>query len=521
MLTVTVGSSVTIPYHLVAAQSSAMQNSVGNCNTINADVAHQVSRPSVPTAGVGVQNGPLAVAVDNKTNTAYVANSASNTVSVIGSTGRILANISVGIFPISAVFQPATNLVYVANRDSNSISVIDTLTNHVVNTIVLGTARPYLYSLNQRFPSNYPSSIVLDGKVLYVFHDYNLTAIDTDYGTRTDITFPTSKTFGRFLPLGPMAVNTHTDKVYILGTAGQMAVIPVGGLIPYPAAYPSMISIINVSTDDVQSVAVNPRTNMVYVSSGDGVIVVKGTDHFFPSLRGTDMPICKISIPEGFYGSTIESMVVNPNNNTVYAIAWDGKVYVIDGTSNTLVKGVGLSVYPTPTPSLPVYRRQLAFNSNTNMLYVPNEASDTVSIIDGKTNSGLVGVTFEVTPKESGIIFCNGHKVDNIVFYDDNIKLSCIAKAKHWPFTYWSIIPPIWFDSWSGNLPSPDSVKDYNIITFTPTQLKFGTLVANFNVLSDAYITTILAIAIPAAGALILKYSPLRDWFSRLRRNKN
>jgi hypothetical protein len=46
-------------------------------------------------------------------------------------------------------------------------------------------------------------------------------------------------------------------------------------------------------------------------------------------------------------------------------------------------------------------------------------------------------------------------------------------------------------------------------------------VVANFNVLSDAYITTILAIAIPAAGGLILKYSPLRDWFSQMRRNKN
>jgi YVTN family beta-propeller protein len=133
MLTVTVGSSVAIPYNLVAAQLPGMQNpqSVRNCNATNANIAHQVSH--VPIAGAGVQNGPLAVAVDNKTNTVYVANSRSNTVSVIGPTGRILANISVGFFPISAVFQPETNLVYVANRDSNSISVIDTLTNHVAN----------------------------------------------------------------------------------------------------------------------------------------------------------------------------------------------------------------------------------------------------------------------------------------------------------------------------------------------------------------------------------------------------
>jgi YVTN family beta-propeller protein len=194
MLTVTVGSSVTIPYHLVAAQSSTVQHSVGNCNATNADIEHRESRASVPIAGIGVQNAPLAVAVDNKTNTAYVANSRSNTVSVIGPTGRILDNISVGIFPNSAVFQPATDLVYVANRDSNSISVIDTLTNHVVNTIVLGSPR---YSLNHELTQmlDVPSSIVLDGKVLYALHNTTanpvLTAIDTDSGARTNITFPT------------------------------------------------------------------------------------------------------------------------------------------------------------------------------------------------------------------------------------------------------------------------------------------------------------------------------------------
>jgi hypothetical protein len=40
-------------------------------------------------------------------------------------------------------------------------------------------------------------------------------------------------------------------------------------------------------------------------------------------------------------------------------------------------------------------------------------------------------------------------------------------------------------------------------------------------VIKKSLFTTILVIAIPAAGALILKYSPLRDWYSRLRRNKN
>jgi YVTN family beta-propeller protein len=131
-----------IPWHIIAA-SCTQHFSAGNCSkALNAGTAHQVNRPSIPVAGLGMLNGQLSVDVDNKTNVVYVTNSASNTVSVIAPTGRILANISVGIahFPFSITFDPVTNLVYVASLRSTPIRVIDTVTNRVVSEYNVGAA---------------------------------------------------------------------------------------------------------------------------------------------------------------------------------------------------------------------------------------------------------------------------------------------------------------------------------------------------------------------------------------------
>jgi hypothetical protein len=86
ILTVAVTSCMMILCQMVgvAAQRYTVlqHDSFGNChNMINSDILQEVSRPSIREAGLNVQNGPLTVAIDNKTNVAYVANSASNTVS--------------------------------------------------------------------------------------------------------------------------------------------------------------------------------------------------------------------------------------------------------------------------------------------------------------------------------------------------------------------------------------------------------------------------------------------------------
>ena len=87
----------------------------------------------VVTARVG--RSPLAVAVDERTDTVYVVNGGSNTVSVVNGARcnarvtfgcrRPNATIRVGEMPDAAAFNPATRTLYVGNLAGGSISVIN------------------------------------------------------------------------------------------------------------------------------------------------------------------------------------------------------------------------------------------------------------------------------------------------------------------------------------------------------------------------------------------------------------
>jgi YVTN family beta-propeller protein len=78
------------------------------------------------------------VAVNPATNTAYVTNYGSGTVSVIDeATNTVTANIAVGSGPTGVAVNPATNTAYVTNYGSGTVSVIDEATNTVTATIPL------------------------------------------------------------------------------------------------------------------------------------------------------------------------------------------------------------------------------------------------------------------------------------------------------------------------------------------------------------------------------------------------
>jgi YVTN family beta-propeller protein len=70
---------------------------------------------------------------------AYVANTFSNTVSVIDTTtNTVIATIPVGLGPFDIAATPDGNRVYVTNQSSSTVSVIDAVTNTVVDTIPVG-----------------------------------------------------------------------------------------------------------------------------------------------------------------------------------------------------------------------------------------------------------------------------------------------------------------------------------------------------------------------------------------------
>jgi YVTN family beta-propeller protein len=77
------------------------------------------------TIPVGTYISPLEVAVNPKTNTAYVTNSHGDTVSVIsGRTNTVTATIPVHYYPFGIATDPKTNTAYVAGNFSSTVVVL-------------------------------------------------------------------------------------------------------------------------------------------------------------------------------------------------------------------------------------------------------------------------------------------------------------------------------------------------------------------------------------------------------------
>ena len=88
------------------------------------------------TSTFPVGNGPVALALNAVTDRLYVANQASNTVSVVDpTTNSVLATIAVGKAPSAIAVNTRTNTIYVADRDSRDIAVIDGTSNTLIATV--------------------------------------------------------------------------------------------------------------------------------------------------------------------------------------------------------------------------------------------------------------------------------------------------------------------------------------------------------------------------------------------------
>src|SRR5204863_4678511 len=80
----------------------------------------------VEPATVRVGINPQFLAVDETTHTLYVANSGSDSISVIdGRTGRVKGSIAVGPIPFTLAVNPVTHAVFLSVLRAQSVSVID------------------------------------------------------------------------------------------------------------------------------------------------------------------------------------------------------------------------------------------------------------------------------------------------------------------------------------------------------------------------------------------------------------
>jgi YVTN family beta-propeller protein len=139
-------------------------NTVSVLNTDNDTITRTIALPP--------RSRPIDVAVNPNGRYLYTADGGSNRVSVLDTrTKRVVASVRVGTQPLSVATAPDGKTVYAANSGSGDVSVIDARTNRVVRAIPTG-----------RFPSGV--AVTPDGASVYVTNELSgVTVINAGNGT--------------------------------------------------------------------------------------------------------------------------------------------------------------------------------------------------------------------------------------------------------------------------------------------------------------------------------------------------
>jgi len=307
------------------------------CNASTSSGCRQ--RLTAVTAGVD----PIGIAVDRRTGTLYVAN-ASGTVAVVdgrrcnaADTSRCVdrpATVRVGPNPQFLAVDEKMHTVYVANSGSDTVSVIDT-------------------------------------RVCYARHTGGCKVVATVRAGTQPFT---------------LAVNDATGTLYVadLG-AGTVSVLDastcnatdVSGCGRRPAT-------IRVG-DFPGGIALDSRTNTVYVTGQvtDDVWVIDGKSCNARHAGGCARPPARVAAGAGARG-----IALNEKTDTVYvANTAAGTVSVIDGSTCNASVSSGCR-QAAPQAPVGISPRRVVVDEVTNTVYVTNAGSDSVTMLNGRTCNG-------------------------------------------------------------------------------------------------------------------------------------
>jgi YVTN family beta-propeller protein len=131
-------------------------------------------------------------------------------------------------------------------------------------------------------------------------------------------------------------------------------------------------------------VAVNPRTDTIYVTGGFGN---PGQPFALTVINGrANKVVATVRLPKA-----PAEVAVNPRTNTAYVVYAANKVAVIDGQTNKIVATVAVGAESGEA-------RGIAADPRSNLIYVTNPNSDTVSVINGQTNKIVASVPVGRSP---------------------------------------------------------------------------------------------------------------------------
>lgn len=311
------------------------------------------------TINLGSPNFPEDVAVDPTNNTVYVANTDTDSVSVInGNTNAVVATIAVGVSPTSVAVDPGTRTAYVANYSSDSVSVINTVTRAVVATVGVGIA-PLALEVDTATHTVYVGNRL--GSSLSVIDGYTRKVSTVEIAASPE----------------SVAVDSGTHTVYV-GTLGGAAVTVVDGATHAVSTLAAGLS--------PESVAVDPVTHTLYVANlelAGTMTVVNGATH---------------AVSTHAVGKYPGDVAVDPVSRAVYVTNYgDNTVSIFDGNS------LGAAPVTVPVGDGP---SAVTVNPVTHTAYVTSRNSNTVSVITpkGPAGPGLAEVRTEIHSSHHGDI---------------------------------------------------------------------------------------------------------------------
>ncbi len=297
-----------------------------------------LARAQTVSQNIGTGQQPMAVAVNETTNKAYIVSHNSNTVTVVdGKTRTAIATIQTGVGPEAIAINRLTNRVYVANAAESSVTVIDGATHTVAATVRTGS--------NCNALAVNPTT-----NKIYVANNFGHSVTVIDGETNAAATAQVGQ--------GPraIAVNPVTNKIYTANYGSKDASVIDG----------STNTVTNVPTGKHPwAIAVDSRANKTYVVNEDSASV-----SILDGLTGATKNVAVGEIPF--------AVAVNSTTNTAYVLAYAANTMtVIGGATGAVMETVPLDTHPSA----------IAVNPKTNQIYIANQITANVLVFDGETNN--------------------------------------------------------------------------------------------------------------------------------------
>ena len=445
-------SIVAFPYHAEAAKTLIELDNERNVNP-----------------EIFLNRIPSRIAVDDE-GTIFVTHPLDDVISVIDGDTLKVTTVPVGNYPEGIAVDIIRKLVFVANRDSNTVSVFERTQDGYRNieNVTSGGTQPVDIFLevngNRTFITNldreFPISIIQESSYGGWRNVKNI-SLENPYEIRSIAVFDDTTYVGR-------ENNTVSIIEDIGGEYRNVTNINVGFLPQYLTAYYPYVYAFSIA-DNIVS-----------------IIEERGAEYRNKANVTVQQPFDV----GGYYNMYVVSL--QGSNVSVFENAGDNYYNV----ANITVGRLPIDLLDSPPPH--------------DLVYVANQDSESISVINPNTNKLQVGVSFDAEPFHAGHIECNNVKVPTNQYFYIDFPSSCTSKTNEgFQFSTW--IEDLGNNSTriinaSTTSYSPiDWLTDAlrmggNDTTATLTPTKFGKFVARFEAVPPAFPSEYL---IPLYGIIV------------------